>query len=740
MNNKINDCKSVLLLYSTAPSNRDQDGIISDNIEKHLFSRAIHIAVENGVSYEKSWFAGCKVITSCLLQKLEYLLRFNEEFRLMLNLTFVINPLVRRRMWTNNITTQYLSRPLFAMRVYVSRLGKNERFVVKFLKAIKIAILTGIAMKIPTTAALSEFDLSKIGPSVYGQLAQGTVIACFAVVLTRAVHQKPVDSLADGPLSSLSSLRWLWNTGGNKLHEEFQIVRVHFSTDVDPKLIIRRRLLAAIPGVAIILSSFVAYFLLSADNRHQRNWAIVVSISGIASELLRLAASWLAITATKARPIFFENSSGMGLFPRCFPVNQVQPFIHWRPYSVVRGLRPISELTDNTKTKPWLILGNWRFTWCWKNYHAALASLSLYCIAVLLVIFSTGALIASGESSIAAASLGILLCLSACGTFRTASPKVFGVLEYTEYISRTLLVEVLMGAVAEKKEVGRLRRFMEALYFIQRWLITDVNFMTRNNRIHQPFKLGLESTVDMHGVFDECADVCPTLKRITYQKDEITGRCILLEIADSLYCRALLLIRHAHACRHGNYKLKGSKCNVNASKLMSSILLASGHVDCFDVREILNDVKAWMDHEDLLWSIIGSHVTLDMMLLPYLRRQLESANSVDLALRICHMAMYGYTPSSNMLEAVPTAMYYLLTGDTALGYATARVVESAIYTFGTVDMTLALDKVIVRLDKYVIDCQGKLHDWPGGFIPIVDRSINTNQPRYYTLAKAIFEL
>ncbi|CAO3674901.1 unnamed protein product [Umbelopsis ramanniana] len=127
-----------------------------------------------------------------------------------------------------------------------------------------------------------------------------------------------------------------------------------------------------------------------------------------------------------------------------------------------------------------------------------------------------------------------------------------------------------------------------------------------------------------------------------------------------------------------------------------------------------------------------------MMLLPHLRRQLESSNTLDLALRVCHMKMYENTPSGDLLEAVPTVMYYLLTGNTALAHATASVVQHAIYTFGTIDMTLALDQVIVRLDKYTINCQGKLHDWPGGLIPIVNWSVSTNQLRYYALAKATF--
>ncbi|KAG2175339.1 hypothetical protein INT44_007827 [Umbelopsis vinacea] len=727
MDNKINDCIPVLLVYSTVPSNRVQDGIILDTIEKYHFARAMQIAVENSVSYDDPWFAGWKVIASRLLQQLEYLVRYN---------VFVSSPLVRCRMWLSNITTRYLSGSLFSMVVYVARLEKNERFVVRLLKAIKIAILTGIAMKVPTTAALSEFDLSKIGPSVYGQLAQGTVIACFAVLLTRAIHQQPINSLADGPLSSLSSLYWLWKNRGNKPNEESQYITVSFHTDVNSKLIIRRRLLAAIPGAAIIISSFVAYLLLSVDDRHQRNWATSVSISGIASELLRLSASWLAITATRAR-LFLDEVDRSMWPPMLIPLIGQSPFIYWRPHSVLRGLRPLSELTDPRNARLCFVYGTCRSSWYWKNYNAAVASLSLYCLSVSLVIFSTGALIASGDTSIAAAFLGMLLCLSACGTFRAASPKGFGVLEFTEYMSTARPVKVIIGAMGiEKNIIGQ--AYVDAQYIIHHELITDMASRTKNNKKIQVLKTRPEFKIDIHDIFGKCANAYPALKRIMKRKDETTGRSILLEIADSLYCRALLLIRHAHACPHSNYKLKGSKCHVDASKLMSSILLVSGHVECPEVHEILSNVKAWMNHDDLLWSIIGSHITLEMMLLPYLRRQLESPNTLDLALRICHMAMYGYTPSINILEAVPTAMYYLLTGDTAFGHATARVVECAIYAFGTVDMTLALDKVIVRFDQYVIDCQGKLHDWPGGFIPIADMSINTDQPRYCALAKATF--
>jgi hypothetical protein len=735
---KIKDCKPALMDSSTVGTNADQGGNILENDVKRILARAVHSALGNTVSYDIAWFAGWSGIAACLLEQLHHMVRVNENFCLILNSIFAFNPLVQLTMWVNYITERYLWRPLLAIRVYVAGLDVSERLAVSFLKAIKIFVIAEIAMRMPTTAALSEFDLSKIGPSVYAQLAQGTVIACFAVVLTRAIHQQPIDSLADGPLSSLSSLRWLWMNRGSKPHDRPEVVAVKFIEGVDPNVTIRKRFLAAIPGIAITLSSFVAYLLLSVDDYHQRNWAISVTISGIASELSRLVAAWLAITAMKTRPHFGKSTiDHIYWIPRIQNAVEMRPFIHWRPYSVLRGLHSFSEFTDTSKAIPLMIEGLFYFTWYWQNYNAAIASLSLFCVAVSLAIFSTGALIASGDTSIAAASLGILLCLSACGSFRTASPYETGVLEYIEHSSATRLVEVIVGAVSKTLDINNVLD-VEVRFFIHRSLMTTMDFTTREDSNHQAFKIGPASTIDMHDIFYKCTDVYPALKRIMNRKDETTGRCIMLEIADSLYCRALLLIRHAHACTHGNYKLKGSKCNVDALKLMSSILLVSGHVECPEVHEILNHVKAWMDHEDLLWSIIGSHVTLDMMLLPYLRRQLESSNTLDLALRICHMAMYENAPSGNMLEAVPTALYYLLTGNTALGHATAGVVEYAIYSFGTIDMTLALDQVVVRLDEYKIDCQGKLHDWPGGFIPIVDASVNTNQPIYYALAKATF--
>jgi hypothetical protein len=717
-----------------------QDSGVPENNVKGIHARGMNIAVGHSVRYHNPWFAYWKGMTVYLLEQVKHIVRVNEDPHPILSTIYATNFLVQSRTWANYIKKQYLWQFLFAMKQCVAGLYMNERFVARLLKCIKIAIQVHIAMRMPTTAALSEFDLNKIGPTVYGQLAQGTVIACFAVVLTRAIHQQPINTFADGPLSSLSSLRWLWMNRGSKSQDDIQFVNLFFDQDVDPKLMIRRQILAAIPGIAITLSSFVVYLLLSVDDRHQRNWAMSISISGIASELLRLVATWLAFISMKTKPHHGKVLEHY-LYPHFWKGDDYEiaqeRFIHWRPFSTLRSLRPFSEFTDSRKKISISIQGHYLYTWYWNNSTTFLASLSLFCIAVSLALFSTGALVASGDTSMAAASLGILLCLSACGLFRAASPKESGVLEYAEYSSVTRLVEVVAGIMRKGNGPSDLWP-VRMRWYIQCCLTADKEFTIEGNRIHQAFKIETDLTIDMHDVYEKCTTVHLALKRIMVPKDETTGRCTLLEIADSLYCRALLLIRHAHSCAHGNYKLKGSKCNVDASEFMSSILLASGHVECPEVHDILSNIKAWMNHEDLLWSIIGAHIKLDMMLLPHLRRQLESPNTLDLALRVCHMKMYENTPSGDLLEAVPTVMYYLLIGNTALAYATASVVQHAIYKFGTIDMTLALDQVIVRLDKYTINCQGKLHDWPGGFIPIVDMSVNANQPRYYTLAKATF--
>jgi hypothetical protein len=276
--------------------------------------------------------------------------------------------------------------------------------------------------------------------------------------------------------------------------------------------------------------------------------------------------------------------------------------------------------------------------------------------------------------------------------------------------------------------------------FVFHSLMTTGGTITYKGKKYPACKPGPGGLIDMHDVYHKYARLNPIMNRIFNIVEDDTGRSILLEIADALYCRALLLVRHAHKCRHGQPGGRGQSCNAHTERLLSALLLVSDHVECHDVRDILNDIKAWMNDEYLLWSIIGSNVTLEMMVLPYLRKQLESSNTLDLALRICHMAMYENVPTDNMLEAVPTVMYYLLTGNTALGHATARVVENAIIAFDAANIIPDLDEVIVSVDdRYTIQCKGQLHPWPGGFIPILSKAAVTNQPVNYTLARAVFD-
>ncbi|KAH8551468.1 hypothetical protein BGW37DRAFT_467437 [Umbelopsis sp. PMI_123] len=104
-------------------------------------------------------------------------------------------------------------------------------------------------MKIPTVTALSEFELGKVASVVYGQLAQGAVVACFSVLLTRAAEERPIRTLAEGPLSSISSIRWLWKYRGGKSNAKPQMVQIEINEDYDPKLSIKHLVYAALPGL-----------------------------------------------------------------------------------------------------------------------------------------------------------------------------------------------------------------------------------------------------------------------------------------------------------------------------------------------------------------------------------------------------------------------------------------------------------------------------------------------------------
>lgn len=658
-----------------------------------------------------------------------------------LTTTWAADVYLHLRAWVYHKTEQHYWQSTLGAKVYAAGLNTTTQLVKRTLKAGIIVLQAYMVMNIPAVAALSQYELDKVGPSVYGQLAQGAVIACFAVLLTGAATQRPIHSLAYGPLSSVSSAQWLWMNRGEKSKNNTHMVGVNVSGDYDPKRFVRRQVLYAIPGIFITISSFVVYLLSSLNDHLKWNWALSITILGILSEVSRLLATWLTITSMKTKPYYGTNL--VGAFPRFGASAKNRPFIQWRPNTVLRAPRQFSEFTFPRHAVPGQLLGRYVFTWYWEDPITAMISFSLFCFSTICIMLSTGALIASGDASIAAAFLSMLLCLSGSGFTKLGYTSVHQVLdEYADYSSSTRAKDIMYSALSPFRHYSVIKSHYalgtSVDNYLMACLLSNSGTVTLGNTTLKTFKVEQGLTINMHDVFYAFTDTQPLSRRIMDWRNGDSRRSTLLETADALYCRALLLIKHADACKNGNDRCVGSKCNANIYLLMSAVLLASQHTECSDVCEILTEIKAWMNNEELLWSIIGSIVTLDMIMLPHLKFQLESSNTLDLALRICHMAMYENVPSGDMLEAVPTALYFLLTGDTAFGSSMATIVEHAIYKFGAADVTLALDQVTMQIDRYKLKCHGKLHDWPGGPIPLLDPSENTYQTRYNTLAKAVF--
>lgn len=650
-----------------------------------------------------------------------------------LTTTWAADLYLHLRAWTYYRTEQYFWQSMQDVKVYAAGLNATPQLAKRVLKAIIIVQQAYMVMSIPAVAAVSPFELDKVGPSVYGQLAQGAVIACFGVLLIRAANQRPIYSLAYGPLSSVSSAQWLWMNRGEKPNYKPQVLDVNVSGNYDPKTAVRRQILSAIPGIVITILSFVVYLLGSLKDHLKWNWALSISIFGILSEVSRLLATWLSITSMKTKPSY---ATYFPSFPRFGAPAENRPFIQWRPNTVLRASRKFSEFTDPRYAVTGQLLGQYAFTWYWEDPFTAMISFFLFCFATVCIVLSTGALIASGDASIAAAFLSMLLCLSGSGFTKIGHTKTYQVLdECAEYSSSIRAKDVMYRALSPFRHYSV---NTNGDSYLMACLLSNSGTVTLRNTTLKTFKVEQGLTINMHDVFYAFTDTQPLARRIMDWRNGDGRRSTLLETADALYCRALLLIKHADACPNSNDRCVGSKCNAKIHLLMSAVLLASQHTECSDVCEILNEIKAWMNNEELLWSIIGSIVTLDMIMLPHLKTQLESSNTLDLALRICHMAMYENVPSGDMLEAVPTALYFLLTGVTAFGSSMARVVEHAIYRFGAANVTLALDQVTLQIDRYKIKCHGKLHDWPGGLIPLLDPDMNTYQARYYTLAKTVF--
>lgn len=638
---------------------------------------------------------------------------------------------IKRCLLTNKTKIGLRNRSHFSRKSIVnSWLGNGAR--TNLLKAIQVITTVHFIMNLPTVSAVvNEFDIGDIVPTVYGQLAQGAVIAGFGVLCSTGQGEWPVDALADGPLSSISSAVWLWRHRrlAERTRELTDISETRINGDVHPNGSIKQRAVGALPGIATSVSAFLLYFLSSLD-KHTWKWALLVSGLGIMSEGTRLMATWLTTTCLdytyiSERDIRFGD-------PSVVTDVQQRAFVKWED-SKLRAVRSWAEFSDVSKAEQGHLSGYVHQTWHWAKYGQATAALTFFCLASVLAILSAGSLVASGDTSLSAGILGFIVCICANGHLRRDNSRSYMSPQQYESILAAARLSSLAADIIDE-QYG----FLSSETFIFRSLMTTGSTFVYNVKKYQAYKIQSGLTVDMHDVYHKYAYVFPNLDRFLSLRSEATGRSIILETADALYCRALLLIRHAHTCTSGVPRMRGTKCNVNTMRLLSAVLLASEHTHCNGVREILTGVKSWMNHEDLIWSIIGRLATLEMMVVPQMQRQLESTTALELALRVCQMSMYENVPAGDMLEAVPTALYYLLTESTVLASASARVVERAIDKYGAVSMIAALDEVIVFVDKYTIECRGKLHNWPGGFIPIILEEAVTSQPPAYTLAKAVF--
>ncbi|KAG2175338.1 hypothetical protein INT44_007826 [Umbelopsis vinacea] len=602
------------------------------------------------------------------------------------------------------------------------------------MRGMKIVALTSLITMVPGVDASNNFDLRKTIPAVYSQLAQNAVITSFGVLCASKGDRSPLDALADGPLSSISSAVWLWRMRKVK-EEDTPVVRL---TDLQVARIIvpggpiKQLVLDSIPAISIASASFIIY-LLSFLESSEWKWALTVSAGGLASEGCRLLATWLATTALQKE--FFIPDDLVNGHTGLYLTNEAEkrPFIECKD-GKIQPLRHWQKFTNTSAAVKCTMLGQVHYSWRWVNVKHAILSLLFFCISAVFAIFSTGALVASTDSSLSGGFLSFVICYCAGGKWENGTP------------AESLHPDMYHALVAARRLYALSKHIaldetsaLKAGEFVFYSLMTTSDIVTYKGKKYRAYKPGPGGLVDMHDVYQRYARLNSNINKAFNIVEDDTGRSTMIEIADALYCRSLLLVRHAHKCRSRQPSVRGQVCNADTADLLSALLLVSDHVECQDVCGILNEIKAWMNDEYLLWSIIGSYVTLEMMVLPYLRKQLQSSNTLDLALRICHMSIFETVPTENLLEAVPIALYLLLTGNTVLGHATARVVERAIVKFNAASIIPDLDEVILSVDdRYTIQCKGQLHPWPGGFIPILTQEAVTNQPANYTLARAVF--
>ncbi|KAI9281417.1 hypothetical protein BC943DRAFT_329837, partial [Umbelopsis sp. AD052] len=645
-----------------------------------------------------------------------------QDSHLTMHLLFGVRP--------HHIASQY------GAKKYKYSLTSAKIQIQNLLKSRKIVALASLIVMVPGVDALSNFDLKKTIPAVYSQLAQNAVIASFGVFCSSDGNRSPLDALADGPLSSISSAVWLWRTrkvdDEKRALVEFTALQATYMTV--PGGPMKLLVLDCLPAIAITSASFIIY-LLSFLESMEWKWALTVTASGLASEGTRLLATYLSTISVQKE--FFEprDLSERKVFSYLSNEAEQRPFIECHD-GKIRPSRYWQKFTNRSTAVKCILLGSEYYHWRWVNIRQAIMSLLLFCLSALFGIISTGALVASEDGSLAGGFLSFIICYCAAGKLNkgasvdTPHPDMYD----------TLIAARRLEALSEGHiKLSSYQNILDLGGFVFYSLMTTSDTITYKGKKCQAYKPEPGGLIDMHSVYQRYAIMNPIMNRVFNIVEDDTGRSVMLEIADALYCRALLLIRHAHQCRSIQPSVRGQVCNANVGDLLSALLLISDHVECQDVCDILYEIKAWMNDEYLLWSIIGSHVTLEMMVLPYLRKQLESSNTLDLALRICHMAMFEAVPTEIMLEAVPTALYYLLTGSTILGHATARVVERAIDTFEAANIIPGHDEVILTVDdRYTIQCQGKLHPWPGGFIPVLLEEAITNQPANYNLARAVF--
>lgn len=602
------------------------------------------------------------------------------------------------------------------------------------LKALKIAGLTSYTFFIPGVDALSDFDLKKSVPAVYSQLAQNAIVASFGVLCSGDGGRPPLSALPHGPLSSISSAVWLWRVradSGNELRywsfEEFEYELV-----TTPGGIMKQSAIEAMPGIAAVFVTYTMYFLSFLES-HEWRWALTVSGAGLASEGSRLLATWLAAMSVESVYKMPSDLEGDNLRFHVTSEGHNRSFIEYHDGKLRPTIR-WQRFTEMNTTVKCSLGGHAEYTWQWNNIEKAILSFLLFFMSAILAIFSTGALVASEDSSLIGGFLSFMICYCATGKLKSDVPTDAPHPDVYKTMLSATRIGMIVGMICESTPSE-----MTSRDFVTYSLLCKSGTLTYDGKKYQAYIPERRKEIEMHEIYRRYAELNPVISRIFDSPEEYNGGFVMLEIADALYCRAILLIRHVHSCRCKEPSVRGRVCNVDTGHFLSGLLLVSDHIECPNVFALLNGIRSWMNHEQLLWSIIGAKVTLEMMVLPHLKAQLESSNTLDLALRICHMAMYENVPSGDMLEAVPTALYYLLTGKTVLGHATARVVENAIEEFGTANILPDLNEVVLRLDdNYTIHCKAKLHPWPGGFIPILVKDAVTDQPANYNMAHAAF--